>query len=85
MNTNRTPATRPQVAASAVHGRRQLTLHGVTKDVSIPLKAQHSGSVIQIAGPLQITFADYGITPPNSFAVLSVADTGTLELQLFFT
>jgi polyisoprenoid-binding protein YceI len=63
----------------------QLTLHGVTKDVSIPLKAQHSGSVIEIAGSLEITFADYSITKPNSFSVLSIADTGTLELQLFFT
>jgi polyisoprenoid-binding protein YceI len=63
----------------------QLTLHGVTKDVSIPLKAQHAGSVIEIAGSLEIAFADYNITKPNSFTVLSIADTGTMELQLFFT
>ena len=68
-----------------VTAKGQLTLHGVTKDVSIPLKAQHSGSVIEIAGSIELTFADYNITQPSSFAVLSVADTGTLELQLFFT
>lgn len=68
-----------------VVAKGQLTLHGVTKDVSIPLKAQHSGSVIEIAGSIELTFADYDITPPSSFAVLSVEDTGTLELQLFFT
>ena len=63
----------------------QLTLHGQTKDVQIPLKAKLSGSTIVVSGSLDIAFADYGISKPNSFAVLSIADTGTLELQLFFT
>jgi polyisoprenoid-binding protein YceI len=62
-----------------------LTLHGQTKDVKIPLKAKLSGNTIVVTGSLEIAFADYGITKPNSFAVLSIADTGTLELQLFFT
>ena len=63
----------------------KLTLHGQTKDVQIPLKAKLSGSTIVVKGSLDIAFADYGISKPNSFAVLSIADTGTLELQLFFT
>jgi polyisoprenoid-binding protein YceI len=63
----------------------QLTLHGQTKDIQIPLKAKLSGNTIGVTGSIDIAFADYGITKPNSFAVLSVADTGTLELQLFFT
>ena len=63
----------------------QLTLHGQTKDVQIPLKAKLSGSTIVVSGSLDIAFADYGISKPNSFAVLSIADTGTLELHLLFT
>lgn len=63
----------------------QLTLHGQTQDVQIPLKAKLSGSTIVVTGSLDITFADYGISKPNSFAVLSIADTGTLELHLLFT
>ena len=62
----------------------QLTLHGQTKDVQIPLKARLSGSTIAISGSLPIVFADYGIQKPNSFMVLSIADEGTMELQLFF-
>jgi len=62
----------------------QLTLHGQTKTVEIPLKARLSGSIIEVVGSLPITFSDYGIVKPSSFAVLSVADQGTLELQLFF-
>jgi polyisoprenoid-binding protein YceI len=63
----------------------QLTLHGQTTDVQIPLKAKLSGSTIVVTGSLDIAFADYGISKPNSFAVLSIADTGTLELHLLFT
>ncbi|MEA2623952.1 MAG: hypothetical protein QOH61_2862 [Chloroflexota bacterium] len=70
---------------ASVTAKGQLTLHGVTRAVEIPLKAKWSGSVIQIAGSLEIVFADYGIQKPTSFAVLSIADTGTMELQLFFT
>jgi polyisoprenoid-binding protein YceI len=72
-----------------VQATGDLTLHGVTKQVTIPLKAKwastSAGDVIEVAGSTEITFADYNITPPNSFLVLSIADTGTLELQLFFT
>ena len=62
-----------------------LTLHGVTKSVRFPLKAKLSGSTGVVTGSLDIAFADYGIQKPNSFMVLSIADTGTIELQLFFT
>jgi polyisoprenoid-binding protein YceI len=63
----------------------QLTLHGQTKDVQIPLKAKLSGNTIVVTGSLDISFADYGISKPNSFAVLSIADTGTFELHFLFT
>jgi polyisoprenoid-binding protein YceI len=76
------PADGAEVSVTAT-GR--LTLHGQTKDVQIPLNAKLSGNTIVVTGSLEIAFADYGISKPNSFAVLSIADTGTLELQLFFT
>jgi polyisoprenoid-binding protein YceI len=62
----------------------ELTLHGVTNNVQIPLTVTRSGDVVAVAGSLEINFADYNITPPTSFLVLSVADQGTMELQLFF-
>jgi polyisoprenoid-binding protein YceI len=61
-----------------------LTLHGVTNNVQIPLTVTRSGDVVAVTGSLEINFADYNITPPTSFLVLSVADQGTMELQLFF-
>ena len=62
-----------------------LNLHGVTKTVQIPLKARLAGSIIEVVGSLPIAFSYYGIQAPTSFAVLSVSDQGTMELQLFFT
>ena len=61
-----------------------LTLHGVTRAVSIPLQAKLSGGVVTVVGTLPISFADYSISPPQSMMVLSVADSGTMELQLHF-
>jgi polyisoprenoid-binding protein YceI len=62
----------------------KLTLHGVTKDVTIPLQAKLVNNVIVVTGSTDIAFADYGIQKPQSFKVLSVDDHGVLELQLFF-
>jgi len=62
-----------------------LTLHGVTKPVQIPLQARLAGGVVTVAGSLPIAFADFSITPPSSMIVLSVEDKGVLELQLQLT
>ena len=61
-----------------------LTLHGVTKEVQIPLQARIDGGVITVVGSLPIQFADYNITSPQGMIVLSIEDHGTLELQLHF-
>ena len=61
-----------------------LTLHGVTQSVEIPLQARIDGGVITVAGMLPIQFADYDIAQPQGMIVLSVEDHGDLELQLHF-
>jgi polyisoprenoid-binding protein YceI len=68
----------------SVTAKGNFTLHGVTKAVSIPLKAARQGGMITITGSLSITFADYDMQKPTSFAVLSVDDHGVMELQLHF-
>lgn len=62
-----------------------LTIHGVTKSVEIPLEARLSGDVVTVTGSIDVVFADYGISRPTSFAVLSIADHGTMEFQLQLT
>jgi polyisoprenoid-binding protein YceI len=61
-----------------------LTVHGVTKTVSIPLHGQLVGGQVVVVGSTEIAFADFGIAQPRAAAVLSVADRATLELQLVF-
>jgi polyisoprenoid-binding protein YceI len=76
------PAEREIVNVTATG---DLTLHGVTKSVEIPLEARLADGVITVAGSLPIQFADYNIAQPQGMIVLSVEDHGTLELQLHFT
>lgn len=80
------PVTMPASALSGaqvdvtLHG--DLTLHGVTKTVDIPAKAQVNGSLIQVLGTLTFLFSDYGINAPNIGGFVSVQDQGTLEFQV---
>jgi polyisoprenoid-binding protein YceI len=63
----------------------ELTLHGVKREVTVPLDAKLEGETIVVTGSIDILFADYDIEKPTSVAVLSVEDQGVMELQLFFT
>lgn len=62
----------------------ELTLHGVTRTVEVPLQARLTGDVVTVTGSIEILFADYNIQRPTSFLVLSIEDHGTMELQLHF-
>jgi polyisoprenoid-binding protein YceI len=61
-----------------------LTLHGVTKSVTIPIHAVVAGDLVTVTGSVEIQFADFSIQQPTSFFVLSIEDHGTMELQLQF-
>jgi polyisoprenoid-binding protein YceI len=63
----------------------EFTLHGVTRTIQVPLSAERRGGIIAVTGTLEVTFGDYGVIPPSSLVVLSVADHGTMELHLLFT
>jgi polyisoprenoid-binding protein YceI len=69
----------------SVEGVGDLTIHGVTRQVTVPLEAKLQNGTIVVTGSIDILFADYDIEKPTSPAVLSIADRGVMELQLFFT
>ena len=48
------------------------------------LQAQRNGDEIEAIGSVDVTLTDYGIQAPTGFLVLSIADTGTIELHLLF-
>ncbi len=76
------PAEGATIEATAVG---DLTLHGVTKRVEIPLEARLANGVVTVVGSLPVAFGDYGMTAPESMRVLSIDENGTMEFQLQFT
>lgn len=80
-----------QLPASAESGQPvktettgDMTIHGVTKRVAIPLDAQITNGRIEVVGSLTFPFSDFGMSPPNIGGVVTVDNNATLEFQLFF-
>ena len=63
----------------------ELTINGVTNTVDVPLQIAMTDGVAVVTGTFDVTLADYNVQAPAAPIVLSVADTGTVELQLFLT
>jgi polyisoprenoid-binding protein YceI len=61
-----------------------LTLHGVTRSIEVPIDARWNGDTIDIAGGVPIVFADYDITAPQVPAFVTVDENGEMEFQLTF-
>jgi polyisoprenoid-binding protein YceI len=59
-----------------------LTIHGVTKSVSIPAQARLNGDRIEVVGALTFPFSDFGMTPPDVAGFVQVEDDATLELLI---
>ena len=60
-----------------------LTIHGATKRVSIPVEAQVNGGRIEVVGSLTFNWDLFEITAPN-LSYVTVESTATLEFQLLF-
>lgn len=65
-----------------VTAQGELTIHGVTQDVSVPLQARLVDGTVVVVGSVDVAFSDYDVEVPSSMKVLSVDDHGTVELQL---
>jgi polyisoprenoid-binding protein YceI len=97
MNTERFPdatfaLTEPVDLASAPRVDEQLTaqatgdltIRGETNPVTFEVAVQRAADGLRVNGSIPVTFADYGIDPPN-FGGIAVEDTGTVEFLLSFT
>jgi polyisoprenoid-binding protein YceI len=62
----------------------KLTIHGVTKDVTIKARAQLVGGKAEIAGSVSITMTDYGVSPPQ-VPFVTVDPTLLIEFDIFLT
>ena len=62
----------------------KLTLHGVTKPVTISLTAKRTADSVEVSGSLPVTFADWNISNPSFGGTVTTEDHGLLELLLKF-
>jgi polyisoprenoid-binding protein YceI len=62
----------------------KLTIHGVTKDVTVKTKAQLVGNKAEIAGSTSIVMTDYGVSPPPA-PFVTVESTLLIEFDIFLT
>ncbi len=79
------PAQPKQGSTVSVEVPGDLTLHGATRSVTLPVEARWDGTSIQIVGDLPIVLADYGISAPSGGPIASIEDHGSLEFKVFFT
>ena len=63
---------------ATVDATGELTMHGVTQTVTVPLQAALSGDGVQVSGSIPVTFSDYGVEAPD-LGFVSVEDQGTVE------
>jgi polyisoprenoid-binding protein YceI len=66
-----------------VEATGDLTMHGVTREVTFELTAALNGSTFAAEAAIPITFSDYDIDDPSG-GPASVGDDGTLEVLLVF-
>ena len=57
----------------------------MTRASDFQLEARLVNGVIVVVGSAPFTFSDFAMSAPRAPIVLSVADHGTIEFQLFFT
>jgi len=70
--------------AQTVSATGDLTMHGVTRPVTLDLQAALTDTGGQVVGTVPVTFSDYGVQAPN-LGFVSVDDTGSVEFSLNLT
>lgn len=61
----------------------ELTIHGVTREVTAQLETGFDGTHVQVAGSIPVTFSDYGVTAPD-LGFVTVERNGFIELLIKF-
>jgi polyisoprenoid-binding protein YceI len=59
-----------------------LTIHGVTKSVTIPIDARLTGAKIELVGSITFPFGEFGMTPPSIGGFVTVQNNATMEFQV---
>lgn len=70
-------------STAQAQARGELTLHGVTRTVDLPVQARYDGSRLEVVGTLSFPWDMFDMERPNLSYVTVEADP-TMEFQLFF-
>ena len=62
-----------------------LTLHGVTRQVTIPVEARLDGGNLQVVGSYRFPMSMFDIDPPNIGGFVTVDTDATLEFKIVMT
>jgi len=73
---------RGQVVTAQARGN--LTVHGVTRPVTMKLQARWDGDVIKMGGAMPVRLADYRVAAPMNGSVARIDQAGTIEISLDF-
>jgi polyisoprenoid-binding protein YceI len=63
----------------------KLTLHGTTRPVTFPLKAERTASGIEVAGSIPVLFSKWNIPNPSFTGFVTTQNHGIMEFLLDFT
>lgn len=74
--------TDPRASTADVKATGDLTIHGVTRSVTIPLEAARNGDKLEIVGSLTFPMSDFDITPPSIGGFVTVEKDATLEIKV---
>ena len=76
------PETTSGQVVRNVQAEGDLTIHGVTKRVTIPLEVRVTGNRGELAGSHKFPMSDFAINPPNIANFVTVEPEATLEFKL---
>lgn len=62
----------------------ELTIHGVTREATIPLAASQQSGLILAVGQVEVALADHDIATPSAPRVAGVSETAVMEFSLAF-
>jgi polyisoprenoid-binding protein YceI len=78
------PSSGTNGQAFRVQAVGDLTIHGTTRSVTIPMDARLNGTRIEVAGAITFPFSEFGMTPPSIGGFVTVQNNATMEFDIVF-
>lgn len=76
------PRTAPAGSAFHVNATGALSLHGVTRQETIPLSMRLSGTQLEAVGSITFPWSDFEMTAPSIAGFVNVTEHATMEFDL---